>query len=129
MLWDTTSYVATVLEDVDVVMSVGIADHEKYPDRPQHVLVSAKLFYHAEKMNVESINDCVNYATIRDFIASWSKRDHVDLIETLAEELLDECFKDSRVEASWVKIKKPDIFHDAKYVGIEVYRKREDHEK
>lgn len=129
MLWDTQSYVATVLDDVDVVMSVGIADHEKYPDRPQHVVVSAKLFYHIEKMNIESIDDCVNYATIRDFIAGWSSRPHVDLIETLAEDLLDKCFEDKRVEAVWIKIKKPDIFHDVKSVGIEVYRKRNDHEK
>ncbi len=129
MLWDTSSYVATILNKVDVVMSVGIAPHEKYKDRPQHVVVSAKLFFHKGKINATDINDCVNYAVIRDFIASWADRDHVDLIETLGDELIEKCFEDSRVEAVWIAIEKPDIFHDAESVGIEVYRTRADQDK
>ena len=126
MLWSQQSYVETVLEDIDVVMSIGICDHEKYPDHPQHVLVSVKLYQSLAKINAKSIDDCINYARIHDAVAAWRTRPHVDLLETLVDELIDVCLEDPRLDACWVSIKKPDIYHDTKYVGVQAYRTRAD---
>lgn len=126
MLWSRQSYVETILEDIDVVMSIGICPHEKYPDRPQHVLVSVKLYQQIDRIEAKDIKDCINYAVIHDFVAGWRDRPHVDLLETLAEELAEKCLEDSRIDACWLSIRKPDIYHDTQSVGIQVYRTRKE---
>jgi dihydroneopterin aldolase len=46
------------------------------------------------------------------------------LLEPLAEELIQLCFKHPAVEAARVRLEKPDIFSEAQGVGIELYRRK-----
>lgn len=123
---ENQSCITVFLDDIDVVMSIGICGHERAADFKQTVRVSVKLYQNKARLAVGGIEDCLDYSKIHDFVAAWADRDHVDLVETLAAELTDKCLEDKRVDACRVRISKPDIYQDTDAVGIEIYRKRED---
>ena len=122
MLWQNQNYVETVLEDIEVTMFIGICDHEY--ETPQRVHVNVKLFQNLDRLAPKDITECINYVDVHDYVAAWKTRPHTDLIETLLENLVQFCLKDTRIDACWASIKKPDIFDDTKYVGIQAYRTR-----
>jgi len=124
MFWNRDSYASTVLDNVKVTMSIGILEAEKKPENTQTVLASAKLFYKTAELIPLSIEDCVDYARIHDYIMTWETAGHTDLVETLAEGLIQTCLQDQKVDAVWVSVKKTDIFENATSVGVEVYRRR-----
>ena len=67
----------------------------------------------------------LDYDAIRDVVREdWPQRAHMKLLEPLAEELIQLCFKHPAVEAARVRLEKPDIFSEAQGVGIELYRRR-----
>lgn len=127
MLQGNQSCIITFVEDLEVVMSIGICDHERAAGFKQRVLVSVKLFRNQARLQAQNIEDCLNYAELHDYIAAWADRDHVDLLETLAEELVEKSLSDPRIDACWVRVAKPDIFEDSNAVGVEFYTKREDY--
>ena len=56
--------------------------------------------------------------------AGWRGREHVELLETLVEELIGVCFNLPPVEACRVRITKPHIFPEAAGAGVEIFRRR-----
>ena len=58
----------------------------------------------------------------RRAISAWPGRPHVDLLETLVEELVGVCFAAPAVQACRVSVVKPDIFNEVAAVGVEVFR-------
>ena len=47
---------------------------------------------------------------------------HINLVETMAEEIAKFCLSDSRVISVKVRVEKPDIIADAAGVGVEIER-------
>ncbi len=66
----------------------------------------------------------IDYDRVRDHISGWRGRDHVELLETLVEELIGVCFALPPVEACRVRITKPHIFPEAAGAGVEIFRRR-----
>jgi 7,8-dihydroneopterin aldolase/epimerase/oxygenase len=110
-------YNRVLLEDVTVELSIGLHPWEK--PHPQRVAVTVELFWRPRGNGA-----WVDYDPIRDAIRSWVGRPHVELIETLAEELVERCFTDPRVEACRVAVRKLDIFPEARAAGVEFTRRR-----
>jgi len=120
------SYHVTELRDVLIRAKVGMADFEQHPGYYQRLLVSAELFRHGGPIRGQRLEDCIDYERIYQFVLSWEQRPHTNLLETLAEELIEACFRDESVEACRVSLRKPDIFHNARSAGIALYRRRTD---
>jgi dihydroneopterin aldolase len=64
----------------------------------------------------------IDYDSVRDAIRAWPGRAHTDLLETLAEELVEKCFAIAAVQACRVSVEKPDIFNEAEGAGVEIFR-------
>ena len=94
-LWDlNASYQRIGLKGLTVEMHIGIAEHEQ--GRKQRVVVHVDLFAHAETLAPSNIKDCLDYDRIHAYVtAEWPKRPHTDLLETLAEELVQFCLQDT----------------------------------
>jgi dihydroneopterin aldolase len=118
------SYHVTELRDVLIRAKVGLADFEQHPGHYQRLLVSALLFRHGGPNPAERLDQCMDYNQIYQYILEWEQRPHTDLLEPLAEELIEVCFRDDSVEACRVSLKKPDIFYNAGSAGITLYRRR-----
>ena len=115
-------YVRTILRDVEVDAHVGLHPWERHRERPTRLLVSVEMT--ARRTGRADHSGLLDYDPIREAIRGWRDRPHTDLMETLAEDLLDLCFQNPRVEAATVSILKPDIFNDAASAGVEIRRSR-----
>lgn len=116
-------HIRVVLRDVHVEVSIGLHPWEKL--RPQRLVVNVELWAYAPpRYTPDDASLIVDYDRLRDVIRNeWPTRGHVPLLEPLAEELLDVCFANATVMAARVRIEKPDIFSEARGVGIELYRR------
>ena len=110
----------------DLVVEIGIGLHPWEQLRPQRLVVNVEAWaYVGAPYTHEDAGLILDYDAIRDVIREdWPKREHMKLLEPLAEELVALCFKHPAVEAARVRLEKPDIFSEAQGVGIELYRRR-----
>jgi dihydroneopterin aldolase len=119
-IWDgSQDYLRVVLRDVCVEARVGLHPWERHAERPSRLIVNAEMFALGRPGK-----GFIDYDKIHDVFKTWPGRDHVDLLETLVEEVVAMCFAIPAVAACRVSIVKPDIFNDTAAVGIEVYRRR-----
>lgn len=124
-IWDRSQdYIRVALQDIEVDAHVGLHPWEQHRERPTRLLVSIEMFAHTSPKTDHTKSSIVDYDPIRNLLKSWANRPHTPLLETLAEELIDFAFGNSRVEACRVAIMKPDIFNEASAAGIEIYRTR-----
>ena len=113
------SHVRVVLRDVQTEAHVGLHPWERHPERPTRLLVNVEMW-----APHDAAAGFIDYDRVRTAIRAWPARPHVDLLETLAEELVGVCFEEMRVQACRVSVVKPDIFNEAAAVGVEFYRVR-----
>ena len=66
----------------------------------------------------------VNYSKVVRLIKKLVKNKHYNFLETLAEDVFDELFKDKRIEKINLKIEKLEIMKDCSSVGIQISKKR-----
>lgn len=119
--WRTAGdHVRVVLKDVTVDVSVGLHPWERHPERPTRLLVNVEMFAGWPLLH----GDFIDYDSVRDHIRNWAGRPHVDLLETLVEEVIAACFALPAVEACRVRVEKPQIFAEAAGAGVEIFRRR-----
>ncbi len=110
------------VRDLLLLCSIGVHQHEK--DARQRVRINLDLM--VEEKNMAEINDdlaqVVCYETLIERVRAVSLKEHVHLVETLAEKIATTCLADRRVREARVSIEKLDIIPDAASVGIEIIR-------
>ena len=74
--------------------------------------------------NDKDIKSIVNYAKIVKLIKKLVKNKHYNFLETLAEDVFDELFKDKRIDKIALQIEKLEIMKDCSSVGIQISKKR-----
>ena len=108
-------------------LKLGYYDHEKKDS--QRVKFSLEIDYEDKKpTNDKDIKSIVNYGTIVKLITKLVKKKHYNFLETLAEAVFDEIFKDKRIGKIMLKIEKLEILKECSSVGIQITKKRS-HEK
>jgi dihydroneopterin aldolase len=127
-VWDASrSHVRVVLRDVEVLAAVGLHAWERHPERPSRLIVNVDMYAYSDgPADGAGAAGIIDYDKVRTAIAAWSGRAHVDLLETLTEQLVAVCFGIAAVQACRVSVMKPDIFAEAAAVGVEVFRVRAD---
>jgi len=122
---DMPDYQKTSLHDLVVEVKVGIRDWERTGGKTQKLLVDIDLYRFDRHFKGKRIEDCMDYSVPYEFIMrEWPKRKHTELIETLAEELVEVCFRDKKADAVRVAIRKPHVFNGNAVPGIEFFRHR-----
>lgn len=114
-------HVRVALTDVTVDMGIGLHPWERHPERPTRLRVNVEMF--AAWPLPQGVR-YIDYDKVRDHIRAWRGRDHVELLETLVEELIEACFALPGVEACRVRIEKPDVFPEAAAAGVEIFRRK-----
>ncbi|MGH7554415.1 MAG: dihydroneopterin aldolase, partial [Longimicrobiales bacterium] len=72
----------------------------------------------------DRLSDVLDYSKVVDDLARLIQREHVNLVETLAERIAAQCLSDGRVERVRVRIEKPEVLPSCRSVGIEIERSR-----
>ena len=116
-----------LINDLILDLKLGYYDFEK--EKAQKVKFSLEIDYEDKKpTNDKDLKSIVNYGTIVKLITKLVKKKHYNFLETLAEAVFDELFKDKRIGKIMLKIEKMEILKECSSVGIQITKKRS-HEK
>ena len=112
-----------LIKDLVLDLKLGYYDFEKI--KTQKVKFSLEVDYEDKKpSNDKDLNSIVNYAKIVKLIKKLVKNKHYNFLETLAEDVFDELFKDIRIDKISLRIEKLEIMKDCSSVGIQISKKR-----
>ena len=116
-----------LIKDLALDLKLGYYNFEK--DKPQKVKFTLEVDYRDKKpTNDKDLKSIVNYDKIVKLIKKLVKNKHYNFLETLAEDVFDELFKDKRIDKITLQIEKLEIMKDCSSVGIQISKKRS-HEK
>ena len=116
-----------LIKELILNLRLGYYDFEK--EKPQKVKFSLEVDYKDKKpTNDKDLKSIVNYDKLVKLIKKLVKNKHYNFLETLAEDVFDEMFKDKRIDKITLKIEKLEIMKDCASVGIQISKKRS-HEK
>ena len=116
-----------LINELILDLKLGYYDFEK--EKPQRVKFSLEIDYEDKKpTNDKDIKSIVNYGTVVKLITKLVKKKHYNFLESLAESVFDELFKDRRIGKIMLKIEKLEILKECSSVGIQITKKRS-HEK
>ena len=112
-----------LINELILDLKLGYYDFEK--KQPQKVKFGLEIDYQDKKpSNDKDIKSIVNYSTIVKLITKLVKKKHYNFLETLAESVFDELFKDKRIAKIMLKIEKMEILKECSSVGIQITKKR-----
>ena len=112
-----------LIKELILDLKLGYYDFEK--KKTQKVKFSLEIDYEDKKpSNDKDLKSIVNYAKIVKLIKKLVKNKHYNFLETLAEDVFDELFKDRRIDKISLQIEKLEILKDCSSVGIQISKKR-----
>jgi len=112
-----------LIKELTLDLKLGYFDFEK--NKTQKVKFTLEIDYRDKKpTNDKDLKSIVNYAKIVKLIKKLVKNKHYNFLETLAEDVFDELFKDKRIDKINLRIEKLEIMKDCSSVGIQISKKR-----
>ena len=116
-----------LIKDLTLDLKLGYYDFEK--EKEQKVKFNLEINYQDKKPTSDKdIKSIVNYGKVVKLITKLVKKRHYNFLETLAENIFDELFKDKRIGKIMLRIEKLEILKECSSVGIQITKKRS-HEK
>ena len=116
-----------LINELILNLKLGYYDFEK--EKSQKVKFSLEIDYEDKKpTNDKDIKSIVNYGKVVKLITKLVKNKHYNFLETLAEDVFDELFRDKRIAKITLQIEKLEILKECASVGIQITKKRS-HEK
>ena len=112
-----------LIKELVLDLKLGYYDFEK--EKTQKVKFSLDVDYEDKKpSNDKDLKSIVNYSKIVKLIKKLVKNKHYNFLETLAEDVFDELFKDKRIDKISLRIEKLEIIKDCSSVGIQISKRR-----
>ncbi len=112
-----------LIKELILNIKLGYFNFEK--EKPQKVKFSLEANYKDKQpTNDKDLKSIVNYDKLVRLIKKLVKSKHYNFLETLAEDIFDELFKDKRIDKIVLKIEKLEIIKDCSSVGIQISKKR-----
>ncbi|MCI4677594.1 dihydroneopterin aldolase [Rhodoblastus acidophilus] len=116
-------HIVVRLDEVCVNVSCGLHPWERHPERPTRLMISVRL-YAPLTARCAADQPIIDYDLVRDRIRALENEGHIDLVESVADRIVDSCFHDERVVACRLSIRKPDIYNETRGAGIDLFRTR-----
>jgi dihydroneopterin aldolase len=113
------------LRNHEVPVQIGAHDFEK--TQAQRVVFNVELFvpYALSTPQADQLSEVVDYDFVRELITQRIGQGHVELQETLCDDLAAQMLAHPRVQAVRLSSCKPDVYPDCDAVGVEVFRMKE----
>jgi dihydroneopterin aldolase len=100
---------------------IGVLEHEKQAAQPIVLDIELNVDTRLAAQS-DDLSDTVDYAALAQQLAAHCIKQHVELVETLSQQLADICLADKRVQQVTLSIGKPDALHNAASVGVRITR-------
>jgi dihydroneopterin aldolase len=113
------------LRNYEVLINIGVYEFEKKGE--QRLLINVDLYIPlaVSSPTHDQLEEVVDYDFMRDTIARLMARGHVQLQETLCDDIVRSMLEHPRVRAARVSTMKPDVYPDCEGVGVEVFKIKE----
>ena len=109
----------------ELILDLKLGYYEFEKEKSQKVKFTLEVDYRDKKpTNDKDLKSIVNYSKIVKLIKKLVKNKHYNFLETLAEDVFDELFKDKRIDKITLQIEKLEIMKDCSSVGIQISKKR-----
>jgi dihydroneopterin aldolase len=102
--------------------SIGIHDFERANTQRIIIDVAVYVSLDATHPSQDRIEEVVNYDFIRAVLHARIARGHIDLQETLCDDIMASLLEHTGVLAARVSTRKPDVYPDCEAVGVEAFR-------
>ncbi len=112
-----------VVRGLVVPCMIGVYAHERTGTQRVRIDIRVDLDDDGRPL-ADDIANVVSYETVVEGVRAVAGRGHINLVETLADEILAVCLADPRSRRAWVRVEKLDVYADAAGVGIEIERAR-----
>ncbi len=113
------------LRNFEVMINIGVHDFEKQGE--QRVLFNVELFIPlaVSTPTQDQLHEVVDYDFIRNTIEARVSTGHIQLQETLCDDVARALLAHPKVRAVQVSTQKPDVYPDCEAVGVEVLHFKE----
>ena len=109
----------------ELILDLKLGYYEFEKEKAQKVKFNLEIDYKDKKpTNDKDLKSIVNYSKLVKLIKKLVKNKHYNFLETLAEDVFDELFKDKRIDKISLQIDKLEIMKDCSSVGIQISKKR-----
>jgi len=108
-----------VIRGLIVPARIGAYEREKGPCQPVRIDVALDVAPASVRDRLDAV---VSYDDVIRRIRKRAVADHVQLAETLADRIADDCLDDSRIHGVRVRVEKTEAVADAEGVGAEVVK-------
>jgi 7,8-dihydroneopterin aldolase/epimerase/oxygenase len=108
----------------DHVVAVRIGAHDFEKTQAQRIIFNVELFvpYAHSTPAADKLAEVVDYDFVRALIAKRVASGHIELQETLCDDLATQILAHPQVHAVRLSSCKPDVYADCAGVGVEVFR-------
>ena len=106
----------------EVLVQIGVHAFEK--TAPQRLWIDVELWvpFANSTPSQDHIAEVVDYDFVRETVAARVAQGHVELQETLVDDLVERLLAHPGVAAVRLSTCKPDVYPDTEAVGVEVFR-------
>lgn len=110
------------LRGLTVQAHIGIHDFEL--QAAQRIVIDVDLYvsFTGTSPKDDQINEVVDYDFVRAVVHGRVAQGHVNLQETLCDDILTRLLEHAGVMAARVSTRKPDVYPDCEAVGVEAFR-------
>ena len=116
-----------LIKDLTINEIIGIHKHEKI--NKQKIIFNIIIDVNQDTLpNENDITSIVDYEKITNKLKNLAKSKNYNFLESLAEDSFKEIFEDMRINSIKIKIEKPEAIVNAKSVGVEIFKSRNDYE-
>jgi dihydroneopterin aldolase len=117
-----TQYRRLFLRGLTVQVHIGIHDFEL--QAAQRIIIDVDLYvsFAGTSPKDDHIDEVVDYDFVRTVVHQRVAQGHINLQETLCDDILTQLLAHSGVMAARVSTRKPDVYPDCEAVGVEVFR-------
>jgi FolB domain-containing protein len=114
------------IHDLKVSCIIGINEDERI--NQQDIIINITLYTDLTKAcNSDSIEDTVDYKSLKKNIVDMVKKSSFFLIERLSDSIAALCLENPKISRVMVRVEKPYALTYARTVSVEIIRKRSDY--
>lgn len=118
----TTVKQTIFVNDLEVMMFIGVFDNEKHKKQLVNISMEVNVIAN-QHWQEDDVKNVVSYADIVNAALEIAEQEnHIDLIETYAEMIIERCFQNHMVLGMKVKLSKPGIIDNVGSVGAIIER-------
>ena len=111
------------VRDLVVQAEIGVHRHEKRRRQPVRINIDLTVKESSQPLD-DRVGNVVDYETLVEGVRAVIGAGHINLVETLAEQIAGLALFDNRVLSARVRVEKLQVMKDAESVGVEIERRR-----